>query len=70
MRTKLTEEFIRARPFNSLPVRDTDVKGLMVLCHKQSKSYVVQGDLWRNRRKVKCLKITLGRTDRLSLRAA
>ena len=70
MRAKLTEELIRARPFNSPPIRDTEVKGLMLLCHKQTKSYAVQGDIWRNRRKVKCIKFTLGRTDRISLRAA
>lgn len=70
MRTKLTEEFIRSRPFGSSPIRDTEVKGLMFLCHKQTKSFAVQGDIWRNRRKVKCVKLTLGRTDRISLRVA
>lgn len=42
----------------------------MLLCHKQTKSFAVQGDIWRNRRKVKCVKLTLGRTDRISLRVA
>ena len=69
-RTKLSEEFVRSLPFNSPAVRDSEVKGLMVLCHKRSKSYVVQGDIWRNKRKYKSVRITLGRTDRIALREA
>ncbi len=42
----------------------------MFLSHKQTRSFAVQGDIWRNRRKVKCIKLTLGRTDRISLRVA
>ena len=70
MRTKLTEELIRSQPFDSSPIRDTEVKGLMLLCHKQTKSFAVQGDIWRNKRKIKCVKFTLGRTDRITLRVA
>ena len=70
MAKKLTEALVRDLPFDGRAVRDSEVKGLMVLCHRRSKSYAVQGDIWRNKRKVKCVRITLGRTDRLSLREA
>ncbi|MDR4501164.1 MAG: integrase family protein [Nitrospirales bacterium] len=70
MAKKLTEALVRALPFGGKAVRDSEVKGLMVLCHKRSKSYAIQGDIWRNKRKVKCVRITLGRTDRMSLREA
>ena len=69
-RHKLSEEFVRGLPFKSAPVRDTEVKGLMVLCHKQTKTYAVQGDIWKHKRKIKSIRITLGRTDRVSLRVA
>ncbi|MDT7044300.1 tyrosine-type recombinase/integrase [Candidatus Nitronereus thalassa] len=70
MAKKLTEGLVRGLPFGGKAVRDTEVKGLMVLCHKRSKSYAVQGDIWRNKRKVKCIRITIGRTDWVSLRDA
>ncbi len=70
MRHKLTESYVRSLPFKSPSVRDTEVKGFMVLCHKQSTSYAIQGDIWRNKRKIKCVRITIGRTDRIPLRQA
>ena len=42
----------------------------MVLCHKHTRTYAVQGDIWSHKRKIKSIRITLGRTDRISLRVA
>lgn len=70
MAKKLTEGIVRSLPFGGKAVRDSEVKGLMVLCHKRSKTYAIQGDIWRNKRKVKCVRVTIDRTDRISLREA
>ena len=70
MAKKLTEALIRGLPFGGKAVRDSLVRGLMVVCNRRSKSYACQGDVWRSRRLVKCVRITLGRTDRMSLREA
>lgn len=39
---KLTEAKIRELPLGSGIHRDSDVKGLLVICHKTCKSYAVQ----------------------------
>lgn len=66
----LTEAKIRDLPFGSGIHRDTQVKGLMVLCHKTTKSYACQGDVRRNGRHVRTVRVKIDRVDRISLRDA
>jgi integrase len=65
--TKLTEKTIRSLPLGSGIWRDTDVKGLMVICHKTTRTFAVQGDVRRNGRHVRSVRIKIDRTDRLPL---
>lgn len=51
-------------------IRDDKVAGLMVVVNKSSKSYVLQRDLWKNRRLIKTVRHLIGRTDAMSLREA
>ncbi len=67
---KLTEARIRDLPLGSGIHRDTDVKGLMVICHKTTKSYAVQGDVRRNGRHVRTVRVKIDRVDRIGLRDA
>ena len=68
--TKLTEARIRDLPLGSGIHRDTEVKGLMVICHKTTKSYAVQGDVRRNGRHVRTVRVKIDRVDRIGLRDA
>lgn len=68
--TKLTEARIRDLPLGSGIHRDTEVKGLMVVCHKTTKSYAVQGDVRRNGRHVRTVRVKIDRVDRIGLRDA
>ncbi|MDF2231590.1 site-specific integrase [Albimonas sp. CAU 1670] len=68
--TKLTEAKIRALPLGSGIWRDTEVKGLMVICHKTTKSYACQGDVRRNGRHVRTVRVKIDRTDRIGLAEA
>ena len=68
--TKLTEARIRDLPLGSGIHRDTEVKGLMVICHKTTKSYAVQGDVRRNGRHVRTVRVKIDRADRIGLRDA
>lgn len=68
--TKLTEARIRDLPLGSGIHRDTEVKGLMVICHKTTKSYAIQGDVRRNGRHVRTVRVKIDRTDRIGLRDA
>ena len=70
MPVRLSEKYVRDLPFGSGAVRDTEVKGLIVVCNQRSKSYCVQGDLWRSKRFVKAVRASIGRTDRVTLREA
>ncbi|MGE0420729.1 MAG: tyrosine-type recombinase/integrase [Reyranellaceae bacterium] len=70
MPIKLSEKTVRELPLGSGATRDTEVKGLMVVCNAKSKSYAVQGDLWRDKRFVKAVRASIGRTDRVTLRDA
>ncbi len=63
----LTEKKIRDLPFGSGIYRDEQVKGLMVICHKTAKSYAVQGDVRRNGRHVRTVRIKIDRVDRIGL---
>lgn len=67
---KLTEAKIRALPMGSGIHRDTEVKGLMVICHKTTKSYACQGDVRRNGRHVRTVRVKIDRTDRIGLAEA
>lgn len=66
----LTEARIRELPLGSGIHRDAQVKGLMVICHKTTRSYAVQGDVRRNGRHVRTVRVKLDRCDRLGLRDA
>jgi len=66
----LTEARIRELPLGSGIHRDTQVKGLMVICHKTTRSYAVQGDVRRNGRHVRTVRVKIDRCDRIGLRDA
>jgi hypothetical protein len=46
------------------------VKGLMVVCHATTKTYAVQGDVRRNGRHVRTVRMKIDRVDRIGLREA
>lgn len=64
---KLTEKTVRNLPLGSGIWRDTDVKGLMVVCHKTTRTYSVQRDVRRNGRHVRTVRMKLDRADRMPL---
>ena len=66
----LTEARIRDLPAGSGIHRDEQVKGLMVICHKTTKSYAVQGDVRRNGRHIRTVRVKIDRCDRIGLREA
>ncbi|MBJ7437613.1 MAG: integrase family protein [Sphingopyxis sp.] len=66
----LTEARIRDLPLGSGIHRDSQVKGLMVICHKTTKSYACQGDVRRNGRHVRTVRVKIDRVDRIGLRDA
>ncbi len=67
---KLTEDRIRRLPLGSGIWRDETVKGLMVVCHKTTKTYAVQGDVRRNKRHVRSVRVKVDRCDRIGLAEA
>ena len=68
--TNLTEARIRGLPLGSGIHRDGQAKGLMVICHKTTKTYAVQGDVRRNGRHVRTVRVKIDRVDRIGLREA
>jgi integrase len=66
----LTEAKIRDLPLGSGIHRDAQVKGLMVICHKTTRSYAVQGDVRRNGRHVRTVRVKIDRCERIGLRDA
>ncbi len=68
--SNLTEARIREMPLGSGIHRDAQVKGLMVVCHKTTKTYSCQGDVRRNGRHVRTVRIKIDRVDRIGLRDA
>lgn len=74
--TRLTDAFVRELPFAgkdpirgrilSCSVRDTDVKGLMVVVHQASKVYALQRDVYSRERDSSGRRIPLG-TRRVNL---
>lgn len=68
--TKLTERRVRELPLGSGIHRDSEVKGLMVLCHRTTRTYSVQGDVRRNGRHVRTVRVKIDRCDRIGLAEA
>ncbi len=68
--TNLTEKRIRDMPLGSGIHRDEQVKGLLVICHKSTKTYSVQGDVRRNGRHVRTVRVKIDRVDRIGLNEA
>lgn len=66
----LTEARIRDLELGSGIWRDQQVKGLMVVCHATTKTYAVQGDVRRNGRHVRTVRVKIDRVDRIGLREA
>ena len=66
----LTEARIREFEPGSGIWRDEQVKGLMVVCHATTKTYAVQGDVRRNGRHVRTVRMKIDRVDRIGLREA
>ncbi len=66
----LTEARIRNLPLGSGIHRDHQVKGLMVICHQTTRTYAVQGDVRRNGRHIRTVRVKVERVDRIGLREA
>lgn len=66
----LTEARIRELPLGSGIHRDEQVKGLMVVCHQSTRTYSVQGDVRRNGRHIRTVRVKIDRCDRIGLREA
>jgi len=66
----LTEAKIASLPLGSGIWRDEQAKGLMVICHASTRTYAVQGDVRRNGRHVRTVRIKIDRCDRIGLREA
>ncbi|MDT3684750.1 MAG: integrase [Pseudorhodoplanes sp.] len=66
----LTEARIRDLALGSGIWRDEQAKGLMVICHATTKTYAVQGDVRRNGRHVRTVRVKIDRVDRIGLREA
>lgn len=67
---KFTEARIRDLELGSGIHRDTDVKGLLCICHKTTKTFAVQGDVRRQKRHVRTVRMKIGRTDLVRLSEA
>ena len=74
---KLTEANVRGLPpatERGYVVRDTELKGFIVIVNKKSSSWAVQRDLWQgppgHRRLVRSIRHTLGRVGIMPLRVA
>lgn len=66
----LTESRIRDLPLSSGIWRDEQVKGLLVICHAATKTYAAQGDVRRNGRHIRTVRVKIDRVDRIGLREA
>jgi integrase len=66
----LTESRIGSLPLGSGIWRDAQVKGLLIVCHATTKTYAAQGDVRRNGRHVRTVRVKIDRVDRISLREA
>lgn len=70
MPVKLTEKLVSDLSLGSGITRDTEVKGLMVIANRKSKSYACQGDVWRDRQFIRTVRVTIGRVGETSLKDA
>ncbi len=68
--TNLTEARVRDLPLGSGIWRDDQAKGLMVVCHRTTKTYAVQGDVRRNGRFIRTVRMKIDRCERVGLREA
>jgi hypothetical protein len=66
----LTETRIREIELGSGIWRDEQIRGLMVVSHKTTKTYAVQGDVRRNGRHIRTVRVKIDRVDRIGLREA
>jgi integrase len=66
----LTEARINSLPLGSGIWRDEQVKGLLVICHASTRTYAAQGDVRRNGRHVRTVRVKIDRCDRIGLREA
>lgn len=66
----LTEARIRDLDFGSGIWRDEQVKGLLVICHAKTKTYAAQGDVRRNGRHIRTVRMKIDRVDQIGLREA
>src|SRR5688500_2471468 len=66
----MTEARISALPLGSGIWRDEQVKGLLVICHATTRTYAAQGDVRRNGRHVRTVRVKIDRCDRMGLREA
>jgi hypothetical protein len=64
---KFTEARVRDLELGSGIHRDTDVKGLLCICHKTTKTFAVQGDVRRQKRHIRTVRMKIGRTDLVRL---
>ncbi|MBN7786684.1 integrase family protein [Ponticoccus gilvus] len=67
---KFTEARLRDLPLGSGIHRDTEVKGLICIAHKTTKTFAVQGDVRRDKRLVRSVRVKIGRTDLVRLAEA
>jgi integrase len=67
---KFTEARVRELELGSGIHRDTEVKGLMCIAHKTCKSWAVQGDVRRDKRLVRTVRVKIGRVDLVRLNEA
>lgn len=67
---KFTEARIRDLALGSGIHRDTEVKGLMCIAHKTTKLFCVQGDVRRDKRLVRSVRVKIGRVDLVRLAEA
>jgi hypothetical protein len=65
-----TEARIRDLPLGSGIYRDEQVKGLLVVCHRTTRTFAAQGDVRRNGRHVRTVRVKIDRCDRMNLREA
>ena len=67
---KIYSKRLRDLPLGSGIHRDEQVKGLMVICHQSTKTFAVQGDVRRNGRHIRTVRVKIDRCDRIGLRDA
>ena len=66
----LTESRIRDLDLGSGIWRASEVKGLLIVCRATTKTYAAQGDVRRNGRHIRTVRVKIDRVDRISLREA